>query len=1586
MEYRILGPLEVVDGASSLRIGGGKQRALLAVLLLNAGRTVSRERLIDDLWGESGPETAGKMVQIYVSRLRKALPSAAIETRGAGYVIAPDPGMLDLDRLEQLRRDARSALEGGRHAQASQLFREAVALWRGPALAEFDEPFALAERPRLEELRLSAVEDRIEADLVLGRHADLVAELETLVARHPLRERLLAQHMRALYASGRQAEALAAFRETRRALDEELGIEPSPMLRELERQILRQDPVLAAPVETPVAESRAVASDTERKRTRVVGRDAELAELRGLLDAAVAGERGLAFVDGEPGSGKTTLLTALLEDEARDLDLRIGYGRCIEQRGEGEAYMPVLDALNRLCREPGGDVVVGLLARRAPTWLVQMPWLLGADELAALRSRAIGPTRGAMLRELVEALEGLAVEKPLVLVLDDLHWSDPASLDLVQALARRDEPARLLVLGTYCEADAASREHAIPLVVDELRARHRAAAIELQPLAVDAVHAYVGARLGGTELPLAAARLLRERTGGNPLFLENVVDGWVESGLVEEADDGWRLTATPDQLASTVPDSLRRLVEQELSRLDDEDRAFVEAASVAGRAFSGREVAAALEQPPESVEVRAAELSRRGRMLARRGSVELSDGSVSERFHFKHELYREVVYEQLPATRRALLHRRIGSALAQATAIDEPESAAGTAFHFVRGQDPERAVRYLELAARESLGRGAPEEAVRHLQNAVAALAALPEGPERARSELELQSLLGQALVVTEGWSAPEAEHAFERARERAVELRDNEPLVTVLLSLATLYEVRGEVARALELAEERLQLVPEAPPRRELESSELLACNLLHQGFFTRALEQAELGIGLSATEEGHYDTFLGTLGDNAGVSCHNWAALALWFLGRPEQALVRARDAVRMAQEPSRQYSLATAQAQMALLHQCCLEPESTLEWAEATIELAAERGYAYRVAMGTVLRGWALAALGGVDQGVDELERGLRASRATGAHLDDPHYLGMLADAHLRGQQIDAGLAAIAEALEIAERRRSFSYEAELRRLRGALLLVRGDSPAEAEESLVQALAVARRQEARTLELRTATSLARLWRDEGRTREARSLLTGAYEVFDEGFGTCDLQEAAALLDELTDERTAPAPPRAQAPEALPPTRAGGRPAPQGAPIRYTKSGGLNIAYQVTGSGPVDLVLVSGFVSHLEKDWEEPRHAHFLERLGSFSLLVRFDKRGTGLSDRPGDLPDLETRMDDVRAVMDAAGSERAVLFGYSEGGPMSILFAATYPERVVALVLYGTYARRMQADDYPWAATEAERLAYADQIESEWAWEADMRRMCPNADEAMARWWGERARAAASPGAARDIILMNTYIDVRDVLPAVRVRSLVLHRSGDPDAQVEGARYLAEQMPDARFVELPGVDHFVAVDPDQILDEVEEFVTGVRPRPATSRVLGSILSSDVVSSTELVRRLGDRAWAELLTEHDRVFSDVLRRFGGELVDTAGEGVLAFFDGPARAIRCGLSARDRLARLGLEVRIGIHTGEIERGRGSVRGIAVHLAARVAAEAEAGEVLVTSTTRDLVEGSGLSFGERGERRLKGFDAPRRLYAVLGPT
>jgi DNA-binding SARP family transcriptional activator/pimeloyl-ACP methyl ester carboxylesterase len=306
--------------------------------------------------------------------------------------------------------------------------------------------------------------------------------------------------------------------------------------------------------------------------------------------------------------------------------------------------------------------------------------------------------------------------------------------------------------------------------------------------------------------------------------------------------------------------------------------------------------------------------------------------------------------------------------------------------------------------------------------------------------------------------------------------------------------------------------------------------------------------------------------------------------------------------------------------------------------------------------------------------------------------------------------------------------------------------------------------------------------------------------------------LEQAMLTQDATLTSEPSVAP--AAAPIALR-TPAGRRPE-----VHYTRSGDVNIAYQVVGEGPRDLVLVSGFVSHLQLDWEEPRLAYFLERLASFSRLIRFDKRGTGLSDRPGGLPDLETRMDDVRAVMDAAGSERAALFGSSEGGPMSVLFAATHPSRTTALVLYGTYAKRRDPDgDYPWAPTWEERQRYAAEIEQSWGWEADMKRMTPSADEAMAEWWARRAQAAASPGAARDLILMNSQVDVRRVLPMVTVPTLVLHRTGDIDSRLEEGRYIAERIPGARFAALAGNDHVPWVDADQVVDEVEEFLTGTR-----------------------------------------------------------------------------------------------------------------------------------------------------------------------
>jgi pimeloyl-ACP methyl ester carboxylesterase len=393
---------------------------------------------------------------------------------------------------------------------------------------------------------------------------------------------------------------------------------------------------------------------------------------------------------------------------------------------------------------------------------------------------------------------------------------------------------------------------------------------------------------------------------------------------------------------------------------------------------------------------------------------------------------------------------------------------------------------------------------------------------------------------------------------------------------------------------------------------------------------------------------------------------------------------------------------------------------------------------------------------------------------------------------------------------------------------------------------------------------------------------------------------------------------------------------PATRHEPVHYATSDGLQIAYQVTGRGDRDIVLVAGFVSHLELDWADPRHAGFLDRLGSVGRLIRFDKRGTGMSDRPIDLPDLETRMRDVLAVMDAAGSRRAVLFGYSEGGPMAILMAAMHPERVEALVLYGSYARRLRADDYPWAYTQEERSQYMERLAVEWSWEADMRAMCPSADDAMARWWGQRARAAATPSTVRALIAMNSLIDVRGALGSVRVPTLVMHRSGDQDSRVEEGRYLAEHIPGARFVELSGSDHFVAIDANQILDQVEGFLADLSSAHAPPRALGAALAV-----------VGPDAVAGSLS-------------AGRAAHTPDGRSVIVYDGPAAAIRDALSVLS--GPLGGSTGFGLQIAEVPRIGPVVDGPGVEAAVRLAERAVPGQLLVSPVVRDLVASSGLSF------------------------
>jgi class 3 adenylate cyclase len=428
------------------------------------------------------------------------------------------------------------------------------------------------------------------------------------------------------------------------------------------------------------------------------------------------------------------------------------------------------------------------------------------------------------------------------------------------------------------------------------------------------------------------------------------------------------------------------------------------------------------------------------------------------------------------------------------------------------------------------------------------------------------------------------------------------------------------------------------------------------------------------------------------------------------------------------------------------------------------------------------------------------------------------------------------------------------------------------------------------------------------------------------------------------------------------------------------YARSGHVRIAYQVVGNGPLDLVVVPGYISNLDHIWDEPGLAHFLFRLSAFSRLILFDKRGTGLSDRLGDLPTLEERMDDVRAVMDAVGSKQAALFGISEGGAMSVLFAATYPERTRALVLYGSYGH------FPtWVLPPEKFEAFINFIETAWGTGASLNVFAPSkvSDERFKKWWSRFERLGASPSAAIALMRMNNEIDIRHVLSAIRVPTLVLHRTGDLRVNVEAGRYLGSNIPGARYVELPGADHVPWVgEVDRLADEIEEFLTGSRADVEPDRVLATVLFTDIVDSTRRAVELGDRRWRTLLEQHDGIVRQELTRYRGREIKSLGDGFLATFDGPARAVRCALSIAGAVRSIGLEVRSGVHTGEVEVRGEDIGGVAVHIAARIAATANTGEVLVSSTVRDLVAGSNLSFCERGAQALKGLLEPVRLFSV----
>lgn len=433
------------------------------------------------------------------------------------------------------------------------------------------------------------------------------------------------------------------------------------------------------------------------------------------------------------------------------------------------------------------------------------------------------------------------------------------------------------------------------------------------------------------------------------------------------------------------------------------------------------------------------------------------------------------------------------------------------------------------------------------------------------------------------------------------------------------------------------------------------------------------------------------------------------------------------------------------------------------------------------------------------------------------------------------------------------------------------------------------------------------------------------------------------------------------------------------------YALSDQAYIAYQVLGDGPVDLVYTPGIWSNLDVMWEWPSWDRYLKRLASFSRLILFDMRGVGLSDRGPEPPTLELQMDDVGAVMDAAGSQAAVVFGGARGAAMTMLFAASHPERTRALILYAPIARSLRAADWPYGRTEQEQQAFFERFTKEMGTAQNLDLQGPSHDATFRRWWARFERLGASPGAWRELQEIMGQLDVRRVLPHIQAPTLVLHRRGDRIVDVNQGRAVAHRIPGARFVELEGIDHIPFLgDADAIVAEIEEFVTGSRKVSEPDRLLATVLFTDIVASTRTAVSLGDRRWRQLLEEHHRLVREELRRYRGREVDTAGDGFLATFDGPGRAIACALAIIETVRGLGIEVRAGLHTGEVESMGERIGGVAVHIGARVAAQAEPGQVLVSRTVVDLVAGSGVRFADQGEHELKGIPGSWRLFAVNG--
>jgi DNA-binding winged helix-turn-helix (wHTH) protein/predicted ATPase len=867
----------------------------------------------------------------------------------------------------------------------------------------------------------------------------------------------------------------------------------------------------------------------------LVGRQAELALLHGRLLRALAGERQVVFVTGEAGIGKTTLVAAFLAQLVGRTEVWIARGQCVEHYGAGEAYLPVLEALGRLGREASRPRLVRLLRRYAPTWLAQLPALLRAPERDRLQRAATGVTRERMLRELAEAVEVLTAQTGLVLWFEDIQWSDPSTLEWLGYVARRPGLARLLVVGTCRPAAMLAPTHPLRVLTQELPLHGQGVELVLRGITEEDIAEYLCGRLQSREkAPLhALARAVHQRTEGNPLFMVHVVEYLLAQGALVQCAGQWDVQSALALVQRGVPQRIHEMVERQLAQLSPEEQRVLEVASVAGAEFSAAAVAAGLTTTVEEVEEQCAGLARRALFVQPCGRTEWPDGTVAARYAFLHTLYAHVLYERLPAGRCRALHARLGWRLEQAYGTQTRDVAAELALHFERGWEYSRAVYHLRQAGENASRRGAHAEAMHLLTKGLELLQRLPETPERARQELQLQMALGTSLIVVKGYAGPELEKVYRRAQALCQQLGETRGLFSALLGLCALHHNRAEFRQARDLAEHMLHLAQrEESSTCQLWAQVLLAQVLYQSGAFDPAHKHYMQAIALYDSQR--HSPHVSDVVHDPRVHCLAMLAEVLWWRGYPAQARQRSQEVLTLAQRLAHAHSRVVALTSVVQVHSWRGEHRVVREFAEEQITLARAHGFPHWLAVGVFRRGWAVAAQGHVAAGIAQMRQGLAAFQATGAHIALLGFWCDLVWAHGIAGQVDEGLALIADALTWVQNTGEYYYAAELYRLKGELLLQSGiqrpgsgvltpdagfqTQDAEAEACFRKAITLARRQRTVSLELRAALSLSRLWRQQGKLQQARQMLAQVYSRFTEGFDTADLQEAKALLDALT------------------------------------------------------------------------------------------------------------------------------------------------------------------------------------------------------------------------------------------------------------------------------------------------------------------------------------------------------------------------------------------------------------------------------------------------------------------------------------